>query len=184
MVSVIIFPGFHEPNLTQFFLQSNASILGDNITNQWLVFPTQNYPAYSSLDMVKFLWQNQGNPKDSSPLLLIAFSAGVVGAIGTANIWQLQGGKIQALIAFDGWGVPLIANFPIHRASHDHFTHWTSALLGKGKDSFFAEPNVSHLDLWQSPHQVKGWWEKGLECKYYTTATAWLKMLLAKYEES
>ena len=57
---------------------------------------------------------------------------------------------MKALIAFDGWGVPLVGNFPIYRISHDQFTHWSSELLGKGDKSFYADPPVEHLDLWRS----------------------------------
>ncbi|WP_421656938.1 hypothetical protein [Leptothermofonsia sp. ETS-13] len=89
--------------------------------------------------------------------MFIGFSAGVAGAIGAAWGWQWWGGKVKALIALDGWGVPLVGNFPIHRVSHDYFTHWSSALLGAGEDSFYAEPGVEHLDLWRSPHTASGW---------------------------
>jgi hypothetical protein len=91
------------------------------------------------------------------PTIWLAFSAGVVGAIGAAWGWQLASGKVLAFIALDGWGVPLFGNFPIHRLSHDRFTHWSSALLGAGADSFYADPAVEHLDLWRSPSTAWGW---------------------------
>jgi hypothetical protein len=115
-----------------------------------LIFPPEN-PAYSPLHLLEFL-----SPFSPDPLLFIAFSAGVVGAIGAARLWQKQGGTVKALIALDGWGVPLEADFPIHRVSHDYFTHWSSALLGKGSDSFYADPGVAHLELWRSPQTVLG----------------------------
>jgi hypothetical protein len=92
------------------------------------------------------------------PLTFIGFSAGVVGAMGAAVAWELLGGKVQALFALDGWGVPTIGTFPIHRLSHDYFTHWSSALLGAGQDSFYADPGVAHLDLWRSPQAIQGYW--------------------------
>jgi hypothetical protein len=89
------------------------------------------------------------------PILIISFSAGVVGAIAAASIWQSIGGTIRAFIALDGWGVPLYGNFPIHRLSHDAFTHYTSSLLGSGEDSFYADPSVAHETLWRSPHPIQ-----------------------------
>ncbi|MCU0568633.1 MAG: hypothetical protein MUF49_18805 [Oculatellaceae cyanobacterium Prado106] len=91
------------------------------------------------------------------PLFFVGFSAGVVGAIGAARLWHQWGGQVQGLAAFDGWGVPLWGDFPIYRISHDAFTHWSSALLGAGQASFYAEPPVSHLALWRSPETVQGW---------------------------
>lgn len=105
------------------------------------------------LEFLQQKYRGQVLPK----LIIISFSAGVVGAISAAWGWQLMGGKIEALIAFDGWGVPLVGNFPIYRISHDYFTHWSSSLLGKGDKSFYADPPVNHLDLWRSPQQVIGW---------------------------
>ena len=134
---LLICPGIHPPELTESFL--------DGVLENWknqqqlgelLIFPTQDYSAYSSLDILNFIDKN--NPK--SAIMIIAFSAGVVGAIGAALAWQQLRGEIQGLIAIDGWGVPLIGNFPIYRISHDYFTHWSSALLGGGIESFYADP--------------------------------------------
>lgn len=89
--------------------------------------------------------------------MVIAFSAGVAGAIPALNLWQLQGGKVAGLLAIDGWGVPAVGNFPIYRLSHDYFTHWSSALLGTGEVNFYADPPVEHLEMWRSPHTCQGW---------------------------
>lgn len=89
--------------------------------------------------------------------MVIAFSAGVAGAIPALNLWQLQGGKVAGLLAIDGWGVPAVGNFPIYRLSHDYFTHWSSALLGTGEVNFYADPPVEHLEIWRSPHTCLGW---------------------------
>ena len=62
----------------------------------------------------------------------------MVGAIIAGNLWQKNGGKVKVLFAFDGWGVPLIADFPCYRLSHDYFTHTTSKLLGGDKNAFYA----------------------------------------------
>lgn len=130
-------------------------------------------------------------------LVFVAFSAGVVGAIAAARLWQAQGGSVKALIALDGWGVPLYGKFPIHRLSHDYFTHWSSALLGSGCDNFYADPAVEHLDLWRSPQQTQGWQERspiqltgkaGLSDRKTslipTTATQFLRSLLNHYGEA
>ncbi len=53
--------------------------------------------------------------------------------------------------------MPLLANFPIYRISHDRFTHWSSSILGEGESGFYADPEVEHLDLWRSPHTCRGW---------------------------
>jgi hypothetical protein len=164
VVKIVICPGIHSPELTQqFLLHLNQP------DRPYLVFPTDRYPAYSALHVFHFLTQQLGvelNPcpiqaktersPHSIPLLFISFSAGVIGAIGAAWSWRLLGGQVRAFIAVDGWGVPLQGDFPIHRISHDAFTHWSSALLGSGEDAFYADPPVSHLDLWRSPHTASG----------------------------
>lgn len=93
----------------------------------------------------------------TASLLFIGFSAGVVGAVYAARFWQARGGAIAALWAWDGWGMPLAELFPTVRISHDHFTHWSSAFLGAGDRQFWADPPVTHLELWQKPHCVQGW---------------------------
>ncbi|HAC64482.1 MAG TPA: hypothetical protein DCF68_13320 [Cyanothece sp. UBA12306] len=150
----LICPGIHDLKLTDSFIQelTKQSIDLENL----LVFPTDQYPPYSGWHILKFL-QEKCQAKSSSQLIIIGFSAGVVGAISAAWGWQISGGKIKALIAFDGWGVPLAGNFPIYRVSHDEFTHWSSELLGKGDKSFYADPPVEHLELWRSPQQITGW---------------------------
>ncbi|MFB2833507.1 hypothetical protein [Floridanema evergladense] len=181
MMSLIICPGIHEPKLTESFL---AGLQLNNSQNppDILIFPTQDYPAYSSGHILQFLRQN--HPL-SSPILVISFSAGVVGAIAAVWGWQLLGGKVTAFIALDGWGVPLAGNFPIHRISHDYFTHWSSALLGSGEDNFYAAPSVEHLELWRQPQTVSGWWihsQNHTEQKTPTTAAQFLTMLLDRYK--
>ncbi|VXD25896.1 conserved hypothetical protein [Planktothrix serta PCC 8927] len=176
---LLICPGIHQIELTESFLNR---VLEDwrkqQKSGELLIFPTQDYPAYSSLDIFKFICEN--NPK--SAIIIISFSAGVVGAIGAALAWEHFGGTVKAFIAIDGWGVPLVGNFPIYRISHDYFTHWSSALLGGGKESFYADPAVEHLELWRSPHTTKGWWNHetstGLKTATPTTATIFIQNLL------
>lgn len=182
MMSVIICPGIHDPALTQSFLEE----LQLNKRENRLIFPVQEFPAYSAADIYNYLCVNLGSPNSqASPLIFISFSAGVVGAIGAAWLWQLSGGTVKALIALDGWGMPLSGNFPIHRLSHDYFTHWSSAVLGSGEDSFYADPPVEHLELWRSPQTAKGWWVLSVkgkaETRTYTTSAEFLTSLLQRY---
>lgn len=157
MTYCILIPGFHDGQLTHRFIQSF-----NRLEKFWV------FPDLPSLD----------NPAD---LIVIGFSAGVIGAIAAAWAWQFQGHRLKALIALDGWGVPLGGNFPIHRCSHDYFTHWSSALLGSGTDNFYAEPAVEHLELWGKPAQVTGW-RVTPEGKYFMTLTNYLESLLNYYD--
>lgn len=185
-MTVVICPGIHESTLTDSFLQALAQQL-ENLGED-LVLPSNAYPPFSAFDVLRFLQQRLTKKDDRSrSLIFISFSAGVVGAIGAALAWQQGEGQVRALIALDGWGVPLFGNFPIHRLSHDHFTHWSSALLGGGEHSFYADPAAAHLDLWRSPAQVKGWMiqkqpDQG-EVRSQTTAAAFLATLLKRYSE-
>jgi hypothetical protein len=185
---LIICPGIHEPQLTQDFLEGlNGSETGNSpscLSENVLIFPTQDYPAYSAVHIVEFLQSHPNLLK--MPIVFISFSAGVAGAIGAAWGWQLLGGTVKAFIAFDGWGVPLYGNFPIHRLSHDYFTYWSSALLGSGEDNFYADPAVEHLDLWRSPYTCQGWWvhsaaEGKPEQRTFTTAAQFVNQLLQFY---
>lgn len=176
-MSVIVCPGMHSPQFTASFLQTFPT------SHQWLVFPAHQYPAYSALALFQFLQENLSNPSTASPLLFICFSAGVVGGIGAAMVWQMNRGKVKALIAIDGWGVPLLGDFPIHRFSHDYFTHWSSALLGAGEDSFYADPGVEHLDMWRSPQTSLGWWQTVSGIRENCSAVDALRKILAMYEK-
>lgn len=158
--TIALCPGFHAPELTEQFLEHLTVVYpsGWNI----LVIETQHYSPYSSPDILRYLYE-QLNGKNSdvwlkTPIIFIAFSAGVVGAMGAAFALETLGGQVSALFALDGWGVPAVGHFPTHRISHDHFTHWSSALLGAGQDSFYAAPSVDHLELWRSPHTISGNW--------------------------
>lgn len=155
-MKVIICPGIHETQLTEGFLNSifrfEEEFLFDK-NRDLLVFPTAKERAYSPIDIYQWL----SSSTTLVNVLFICFSAGVVGGFGAATALQLQGVKIQAFVAIDGWGVPLLADFPIYRLSHDYFTHWSSAFLGAGKDNFYCDPPVPHLTLWESPETCEGW---------------------------
>ena len=150
-MSLIIIPGIHDPELTTSFVASIADI----IKQQYFILPTQYYAPYSPVAINQ--WLDQQNIPPAVALSIIAFSAGVVGGIGAALTWQFQGKHIRSFIAFDGWGMPLLGNFPLYRISHDYFTHWSSGLLGGGKQGFFADSPVSHLELWRSPAEELLW---------------------------
>ncbi|MDM9584511.1 hypothetical protein [Nostoc sp. GT001] len=193
---IIICPGIHEPKLTESFrvglldLVSNSAIALNSVNI--FIYPGEDVLVLSALHILQFLRVSVAQRRycltDSleSPIIFISFSAGVVGAIGAAHLWQLLGGRVKAFIAIDGWGVPLQGNFPIHRMSHDYFTHWSSSLLGSGQNNFYAEPSVDHLSIWKSPQTVQGCWvDSSIEIippKGRLTATEFLLMLLEHYE--
>ncbi|MHC5737370.1 hypothetical protein [Nostoc sp.] len=188
-MNIIICPGIHEPELTESFrvglldLVSHSAI-APNYANI-LIYPGKDVLVLSALHILQFLRDClTGSLK--SPIIFISFSAGVVGAIGAAHLWQLLGGRVKAFIAIDGWGVALQGNFPIHRMSHDYFTHWSSCLLGCGQNNFYAEPAVDHLSIWKSPQAVQGCWvDSSIEIippKGRLTAAEFLLMLLKRYE--
>jgi hypothetical protein len=152
-LNLLFCPGYHDPQLSERFLTA----LEPPPAIAVYLYPAPDFPPYSPHHILEFL-QSQ-NLKAEQELIIMGFSAGVVGAIAAAKTWQRSHGKIQAFLALDGWGVPLWADFPIYRLSHDHFTHETSLLLGGGKLNFYADPSVDHLELLRSPQQVQGWSE-------------------------
>lgn len=187
-MQIVICPGIHPPALTEHFVKALP-----NRSTQMLIVPVDQ-PPYSGAHILAFVLQqlSSASPSNSAecrhqtalqtPLFLIGFSAGVVGAITCAYLWQGLGGKVLALIAFDGWGVPLFAPFPIHRISHDAFTHWSSALLGAGQESFYADPAVAHLDLWSFPQHAQGW-SMQQSSTSRTTAITFLDQLIQHYQD-
>lgn len=172
-MTLIICPGIHNPALSDRFcqsLQKQLSLLktGTPETEESqpsALLPTEHYAPFNGLAVWSY-WQKVAPPQQ--PLLIVAFSAGVVGAAAAAQLWQGQGGAIAALIAVDGWGVPQLGEVPFYRVSHDYFTHWSSALLGPGQDSFYAEPPVDHLELWHSPGRTLGIWIPDLDAASIT----------------
>ena len=170
-MTVIICPGIHPPELTRQFVLA----IRDKIDRQYLVLPTEHQP-YSAIAI--YQWLNLQSLSKTEPLSFISFSAGVVGSFGAALAWQLQGGKISRFIAIDGWGMPLIANFTVHRISHDYFTHWSSSIMGAGQEGFYADPGVEHLDIWRSPNNCYGWQTISLGYRTRVLLSDYLSMLL------
>ena len=188
-MTLIICPGMHPVTLSDRFivalqhqLQANSPRSESQRPQPVGLLPTQRHAPFSGFSVWSYL-QTVAVP--SIPLLLIGFSAGVAGAIAAAQLWQAQGHTVVALIAIDGWGVPQLGDFPLHRISHDHFTHWSSALLGTGQDSFYADPPVAHLDLWQAPDRTSGLWLSSHAAvpssPVRTTAIACIAQLLQRY---
>jgi hypothetical protein len=192
-IPIVICPGFHDSSWTDAFLQS---ITFTDPGSVW-VFPTAQHPACSGVHIFNFLYDlasKAAERQDSQGIqrvyalemtpVLIGFSAGVVGMVQAAWVWQQLGGKISAMLAVDGWGVPLINDCPCYRLSHDFFTHWSSALLGGG-DRFYASPSVTHSELWQHPQQVKGWWtheqDGKTELRTPTTAAAFIEAIIIRH---
>ena len=160
-IPILICPGMHPPNWTAAFIQGLGPALQD--CGPVHVFPAEHEPAISGLHILHFIRERLPLPagpwSQSQPaLIVISFSAGVVGAAQMAWLWQGLGGRLHRFFALDGWGVPLPPSWPLYRLSHDRCTDWSSAILGVGCDRFFADPPVSHAHLWQQPHQTTGWW--------------------------
>lgn len=172
-MTVIICPGIHPPELTESFIESIKSTIKPR---KYLILPTKESVPYSAIAILQWLKEHYPSPRNAPPLSFTSFSAGVVGSIGTATAWQLQGGKVSSFIAFDGWGMPLIGNFPIYRVSHDRFTHYTSAILGGGKEGFYADPDVDHLALWRSPGTCQGWRVMGAGLKSRCSLLEYLEL--------
>lgn len=150
---IVLCPGMTPPEATESF-RRHFTLLHRYL--HFFIPPT--IAPYDGPAIANYIQQQC--PPDAL-LLFIGFSAGVVGAVYAARVWQSQGGAIAALWAWDGWGMPLAESFPTVRVSHDHFTHWSSAVLGAGEQQFWADPPVTHLELWQEPHRVVGWQAMG-----------------------
>lgn len=121
-------------------------------------------PAPSSTFVAQGALPDPVGPQDVDPaqgdgrvdLILWAFSAGCVGAVALAHHWHCYRGRVRAIFLVDGWGVPWTGEAPLHRLSHDSFTHRSSRWLGAGRADFFAQPGVPHRQLWRSPQTVLG----------------------------
>ena len=182
-MSVVICPGIHPPQLTENFLSNLSQLTSSNLVHDWLVYPSEKYPAYSPQSIVAFIHQQMSSKDEVEPIVFIAYSAGVVGASLAARSWHRHYGRVKALLACDGWGVPLLGDFPIHRLSHDYFTHWSCRFLGASQDSFYAEPAVTHLDFWRAPVEAQGWWLRSPDDRCGCNGAEFILHLLQKYGE-
>ena len=187
-MNLILCPGIHEYSLTKCFTESLSNVIYNSSKNKSSVnileFPANNLSALSGFHIFQFLRDSLANQLESQ-VVFVGFSAGVVGAITAASLWQIFGGNVKAFIAIDGWMVPIYGNFPIHRMSHDYFTHWSSCLLGSGDHNFYAQPAVEHLELWRSPSTVEGNWVDSPSGKspLPLTAAEFINVLLKRYED-
>jgi hypothetical protein len=167
-----ICPGIHQPSLTQSFLnglrQTWGSAWSDRLILGVLPATVPPYAPRLVLDHFEACLGNRaqglgsrgegvGNRGDG--LVWIGFSAGVVGALLAARQWHRQGHPVQALIAVDGWGVPLWADFPVYSLSPDRLAYETTRGLRSKHSHFYADPPVSHLALWEQPQKAIGWVE-------------------------
>lgn len=190
-MQIVICPGIHAAEITEDFmavcLHTKTDFASHLTSVDILVFPGEGILPVSAWHILQFLSDRLKN-KLELPIVFVSFSAGVVGGIGAALGWQLLGGKVKAFIAIDGWGIPLWGNFPYHRLSHDYFTHWSSAILGSGKDNFYAEPAVEHLSMWRSPEAVQGFWVDSVANNSTSptrlSAVEFLHLLLSRYCET
>lgn len=188
-MNLIICPGIHEVALTKSFvsglLDFNPEILSCSSSVKILIYSGEGLKTLSAFHILDFLFEKIEDVK--SPVAFIGFSAGVVGGLQAAYLWQMFGGQVKMFIAIDGWGVPLAGNFPIHTISHDYFTHWSLICLIRGNNNFYAQPAVEHLEIWRSPQSVRGWWvnpeSQTNNNKRYLTVAEFLHMLLKHYEE-
>lgn len=155
--------GFHGPEATDGMRTLWASdpvisaipavVLGDGVP--WA--PLSAHALRQSLERARPTSPDLGRGQDPGlDLILWAFSAGGVGAVALAQHWQRYRGRVRAIFLLDGWGVPWAGAAPLHRLSHDAFTHHSSRGLGAGRADFFAQPAVPHLQLWQRPQGVMG----------------------------
>lgn len=160
-VCLVICDGIHSPRETEGIL---AMVDQDSRLSQ---LPIQHFSPGSPLTVLSGAalrrWlEGDGRPTGENnpdyPCLIIwAFSAGCVGAVALAQHWQRYRGGVLALFLVDGWGVPAVGPMPLHRLSHDRFTHVSSGWLGPGSISFVSQPAVSHHQLWRHPQQVWGY---------------------------
>ncbi|MEM8639118.1 MAG: hypothetical protein AAGG51_09925 [Cyanobacteria bacterium P01_G01_bin.54] len=147
---IVLCPGMHTPEVSESF-RTRFTPLHSHLH----CFIPEAIAPYDGSAICQHV---QNHCESNTPLVLMGFSAGAVGARYAAQALHHQGWAIAALWLWDGWGVPRLGEpFPTVRLSHDTFTHWSSALLGEGDDSFWADPAVPHLDLWRNPEQIRGW---------------------------
>ncbi|MEM0980725.1 MAG: hypothetical protein AAGH78_10665 [Cyanobacteria bacterium P01_H01_bin.58] len=150
-MTVIICPGMHPKTWTDSFLAQLDAVYPAQASDR-VVFNHSSGMQWSAYALRAYLTAYAITP----PIILIAFSAGCIAASGMAQYWEQRGYPIAGLIAVDGWGAPTVGKFRAYRLSHDAFTHDSSAWLGRGEVSFYADPSVAHAQLWRYPAAVWG----------------------------
>lgn len=176
MTTLIICPGMHDPLWTETLRWQLDH--GELWPSAYDVFPLHQRWAWSPHTLRLWL---EATVELGSPLVFMGFSAGCVAAISAAWACQHRADyPVEAVIALDGWMVPLVGPFATYRLSHDRYTHITGALWGRGDQDFYADPAVTHPQLWQSPHQVWGWagGAPGETTRQYMTALQFLRQCL------
>lgn len=181
-VSLIVCSGFHPPEATQQLIADLSWVASDRpsgpVSDHRLSIHSHPDLALSHQPLAPLSGRTlrQMLQELANPVMFLAFSAGCLAAASAARYWHYQSpNQVLALFAVDGWGVPLAEPYPVHRLSHDRFTHLTSA--GQG-EHFYADPAVDHLRLWQRPSQVSGIATPG---QSPTNAAAFLNHWMAHY---
>ncbi|WPF88385.1 hypothetical protein WEU38_16465 [Cyanobacterium aponinum AL20118] len=178
---IVIIGGFHNLEITTNFINYLYSQIKAIKDLKYIIIPTDKVQPLDGLSAYNFLSNYLVNQSCfPCPIIVISFSAGVVGAIILGKLWKARNGEVLCLLAFDGWGVPLIADFPCYRVSHDHFTHFSSLLLGGEESSFYAQPMVNHLELWRSPLEIQGRWQMKLGVEKTVKMTDFIQFCLQK----
>ncbi|MGD1907168.1 MAG: hypothetical protein ACFB0C_14385 [Leptolyngbyaceae cyanobacterium] len=176
MTALILCPGVHDPGWTAGLM---ACLRQGDLwpSGKMHRFFPPGQRAWSAYALRRWL---EATVEGGTPLVFLGFSAGCVAAISTAWACHHQGTyPVQAVIALDGWGVPLGGPFATYRLSHDRYTHLTGGLLGQGDRAFYGEPAVPHAQLWQAPEQVWGWSTR--DQPEYITAAQFLAQCLATH---
>lgn len=169
-MQILACSGFHAPTLTFGFLQA--------LGWQDIKVPPQHLSPLDGFGIARYL----ANSGDRRPTLFVGFSAGVIGAATAATLWQQQGNTVAALVAIDGWGVPLIsAGFPVYRLSHDRFTHLTSGWGEPWQERFYCDPPVEHLELWRSPDRAWGWYRLRPGWHVRASAATYLQQIVNRH---
>ncbi|MHC5721845.1 MAG: hypothetical protein ACYTX0_59970, partial [Nostoc sp.] len=95
----MICPGIHQPDLSESFRVELLDLISHSSVSQKpaniLVYPGQDFLVLSAFHILQFLRVSK-SLQLKSPIIFISFSAGVIGAIGAAYLWQLLGGHVKA----------------------------------------------------------------------------------------
>lgn len=179
-MGIVICPGLVAAAASQRFWQMvqqhlSAEANPSTMASNDVIFLPPDCPVYSPEHVLQAL-QPFLTPVQN-PWVWIGFSAGVVGGLGAARHCHPQF-PVQRFIALDAWGVPLIAPFPIDHLSHDRWTHQVVSTFNTLNSSFYADPGVNHLDLWETPSTVTGWDCKLDHSPIPTTAADYIAQLV------